>query len=82
MQCSLCTRNVKCILIEVYSVRNICSVCFERYIHDKDRRFITPSFQLFSMNSYFLARLGFETLAGEKNILLVSFLHNLNCIKF
>ena len=31
---------------------------------------------------YFLARLGFETLRGEKNILLVWFLHNLNCINF
>lgn len=44
MQFSHCTRNVKCISIEVYSVRNICSVCFERYIHDKDRRFINYSF--------------------------------------
>lgn len=66
MQCSLYTRNVKCISIEVYSVRNICSVCFERYIHDKDRRFITPSVQLFSMNSLFSSQIRFRNFKGRK----------------
>lgn len=67
MQSSLYTRYVKCISIEVYSVRNICSVCFERYIHDKDRRFITPpSVQLFSMNSLFSSQIRFRNFKGRK----------------
>ena len=39
-------------------------------------------FSCFQWTVYFLARSGFETLRGEKNILLVWFLHNLNCINF